>query len=162
MTGIAPFVVAEGRGDDAEWAAAVMAASDPWVTLGRGLDQCRAACSRPEARLFVARSGGARCGFALVTPRGLAGSPYLAAIAAAPAWRGRGVGGALLAHCERWAAETSRHFFLCVSSFNAAAQEFYRRHGYVHVGTLDDYIVEGASELLWYKRVGGPAPARLA
>jgi ribosomal protein S18 acetylase RimI-like enzyme len=151
------FVIAEGRGDDAEWAAQVMAASDPWMTLGRGIDQCRAACARPEMLLFVARAGDERCGFALVNPRGVAGSPYLAAIATAPAWRSRGVGAALLAHCERWAAGTSRHFFLCVSSFNTRAQQFYWRQGYRQVGVLADYIIDGASEQLMHKRVGGGA-----
>lgn len=149
------FAIAEGRDDDAEWAAGVMAASDPWMTLGRGLEQCRAACARPEMRLFVARSGGERCGFALVDPRGVAGSPYLAAIAVAPDWRGHGIGAELLACCERWAADLSRHFFLCVSSFNAAAQRFYLRQGYRRVGEFADYVIDGASELLMYKRVVG-------
>jgi ribosomal protein S18 acetylase RimI-like enzyme len=147
------WVIAEGRGDDAEWAACLMAASDPWTTLGRGIDQCRAAFTRPEMVLFIAREGDERCGFALVAPRGLAGSPYLAAIATAPAWRSRGTGAALLEHCERWAAQTSRHFFLCVSSFNTRAQDFYRRQGYRQVGEFDGYIIDGASERLLYKRV---------
>ena len=106
-------------------------------------------------RLFVARAGGARCGFALVTARGVAGSPYLAAIAVAPGRRGRGTGAALLAHCERWAAGLSRHFFLCVSSFNLRARQFYERQGYRQVGEFADYIIDGASEQLMYKHVGG-------
>ncbi len=161
MSDPAAFVIAEGRDDDAEWAAQVMAASEPWTTLGRGLDQCRAACARPEMVLFIARAGGERCGFALVNPRGVAGSPYLAAIAAAPDWRSRGAGAALLSHCERWAAGLSRHFFLCVSSFNTRAQQFYWRQGFRQVGVLADYIIEGASERLMYKRVDG-RPATLA
>ncbi len=151
----AVFVVSEGGDDDAEWAAQVMAASDPWVTLGRGLEQCRAACARPEMTLFVARAGDERCGFALVNPRGIAGSPYLAAIAVAPDWRGRGAGAQLLAHCEQWAAGLSRHFVLCVSSFNQRAQQFYWRQGYRQVGDLPDYVIDGASEHLMYKRVDG-------
>jgi ribosomal protein S18 acetylase RimI-like enzyme len=151
------FAIAEGRDDDAEWAAQVMAASEPWTTLGRGLEQCRAACARPEMILFIARAGGARCGFALVNPRGVAGSPYLAAIAVAPDRRSRGAGAALLTHCERWAAGLSRHFFLCVSSFNTRAQQFYWRQGFRQIGVLADYIIDGASERLMYKRVDGRA-----
>ena len=151
------FVIAEGRDDDAEWAAQVMAASEPWTTLGRGLEQCRAACIRPEMVLFIARAGGERSGFALVNPRGVAGSPYLAAIAIAPDWRSRGAGAALLTHCERWAAGLSRHFFLCVSSFNTRAQQFYWRQGFRQIGVLADYIIDGASERLMYKRVDGRA-----
>jgi len=147
------FRIAAAEGEDGEWAARLMAASDPWITLGRGLDHCRAACGRPECVMFVARAGAERCGFALVNPRGVSGAPYLAALAAAPAWRSRGAGATLLDYCERHAALTSRHFFLCVSSFNTRAQAFYARHGYRQVGQFDDYVIDGASELLLYKRV---------
>ena len=75
-----------------------MAASGPWITLGRGPDHCRTACERP-------------------------------------------------------AAPTSRHFLLCESSFNARAQACYTRHGYRQVGQFDDYVIDGASERLLYKRV---------
>jgi ribosomal protein S18 acetylase RimI-like enzyme len=102
--------------------------------------------------LFVAREGAERCGFALVNPRGLAGAPYLASIAVAEAWRGRGVGAALLDYCESTAAP-SRHFFLCVSSFNVRALAFYQRRGYRQVGEFPDYIIDGASERLMYKRI---------
>lgn len=138
--------------DDREWAAALMAASEPWRTLGRGLDQCRAACRRPEFVLYMARDSDERCGFALVNPRGVAGSPYLVSIAVAAEWRSRGVGAALLDQCEHQASP-SRHFFLCVSSFNARAFAFYERQGYRQVGEFPDYIIDGASERLMYKRL---------
>ena len=153
MIGEARFAIGAAAGDDAEWAARLMAASDPWITLGRGLDHCRSVCQRPECRLLVARAGEERCGFALFNPRGVSSAPYLAAIAVAPEWRSRGAGAALLEHCERQAALPSRHFFLCVSSFNTRAQSFYLRHGYRQVGQFDDYVIDGASELLMYKRV---------
>ena len=60
-------------------------------------------------------------------------------------------------HCERWAAGLSRHFFLCVSSFNTRAQQFYWRQGFRQVGVLADYVIDGASERLMYKRVDGRA-----
>jgi ribosomal-protein-alanine N-acetyltransferase len=153
VTGPAVFEIAAAEGDDGEWAAGLMAASDPWITLGRTLEHCRAACGRPECVLFVAHAAGERCGFALVNPRGVSGAPYLASIAVAPGWRSRGTGAALLDHCERYAALSSRHFFLCVSSFNTRAQAFYARHGYRQVGQFDDFVIDGASELLLYKRV---------
>jgi [ribosomal protein S18]-alanine N-acetyltransferase len=147
------FVITAGTDDDREWAAALMAASDPWLTLGRGIEACRAACQRLECAIFVARDAHGRCGFALVNPRGVAGAPYLAAIAIDPSWRGHGVGAALMAYCEGQAALTSRHFFLCVSSFNTRARDFYHRQGYRRVGEFEDYLIEGASEWLMHKRV---------
>lgn len=134
-----------------EWAARLMAGSDPWVRLGRGLDACLAVCTRPGYEMWVARVAGEPRGFALVHPRGVAGSPYLASIAVAEAARGAGVGRRLLAHVEdRFRAE-ARHFFLCVSSFNAGARRLYERLGYEQVGLLEDYVVDGASEILMHK-----------
>ena len=149
----AAFAITAGTDDDRDWAAGLMAASEPWISLGRGIEACRAACGRPECLLYVARDAHGRGGFALVNPRGVAGVPYLAAIAVAPEWRDRGIGAALMAYCEGQAARTSRHFFLCVSSFNTRARAFYQRQGYRRVGEFDDFIIDGASEVLMYKRV---------
>jgi hypothetical protein len=41
--------------------------------------------------------------------------------------------------------------FLCVSSFNSGAQEFYERHNYECVGELRDFIIPGASEIVLRK-----------
>ena len=46
-----------------------------------------------------------------------------------------------------------RHFFLCVSSFNTRARAFCPRQGYRQVGQFHDEVIDGASELLLYKRV---------
>ncbi|MBP1636465.1 MAG: GCN5-related N-acetyltransferase [Acidobacteria bacterium] len=145
--------VVPATGEDREWAARVMASSDPWLTLGRGLEHCRARCTDPAFTVLVARHRGERCGFAILNPRGVAGSPYLASFAVEEAWRSRGVGARLLEACERHFAPASPHFFLCVSSFNVRARAFYERHGYRQVGEFEDYVVEGASEILMYKRL---------
>lgn len=136
---------------DREWAARVMSESEPWLTLGRGLEACRKACSLPGYELLVARSGTEPLGFALVHPRGVAGSPYLASIAVSPAARGRGVGSRLLAFVEERYRPLARHFFLCVSSFNGGARRLYERAGYERVGVLEDYVIDGASEILMHK-----------
>ena len=141
---------------DREWAAQLMASSDPWITLGRGLDECRAACNRDGYELLVARLGAEPCGFALLHPRGLAGSPYLASFAVAERWRSAGVGAFLLGACERRFASSARHFFLCVSSFNVRARAFYERQGFRQVGEFPDYVIDGASEILMHKRLVRP------
>jgi [ribosomal protein S18]-alanine N-acetyltransferase len=143
--------IGEARDDEREWAARLMAGSDPWITLGRGLDACRAACTRPGYELFVARKGGLPLGFALVHPRGVAGSPYLASIAVAAGARGGGVGRRLLAFVEDRFRPGARHFFLCVSSFNERARRLYERQGYEAVGVFEDYVIDGASEVLMHK-----------
>jgi ribosomal protein S18 acetylase RimI-like enzyme len=137
--------------EEREWAARVMAGSDPWLRLGRGLEACREAVARPGYELLVARDGTQPLGFALVHPRGVAGAPYLASIAVAASERGRGVGQRLLRHVEDRFRPQARHFFLCVSSFNERARRLYERQGYEAVGLLRDYVIDGADEVLMHK-----------
>ena len=126
---------------DRDWCARLMAESDPWIRLGRGYEECLAACqSQPGTLLFIARHGDTTCGFALLRERGLAGSPYLASIGVSEAYRGRGIGSRLLAHAEAHFRPRARHMFLCVSSFNEGARRLYERLGYVRVGGLRLYL----------------------
>jgi ribosomal protein S18 acetylase RimI-like enzyme len=142
-----------GRDSEREWAARLMAGSEPWITLGRGLDACLAACRRPEHVLFVARQDGEPVGFVLAHPRGVAGSPYVAAVAVAPAVRGQGVGALLLEHVADHFRAEARHLFLFVSSFNTAARRFYESHGWEAVGEVKGLIVDDASEILMHVRL---------
>lgn len=89
-------------------------------------------------------------GFILLSPYGLAGSPYIASVAVAAEARGQGVGSQMLRFAERH-FHGREHLFLLVSSFNRQAQELYRRHGYEQVGELKDYCVAGYAELILHK-----------
>jgi ribosomal protein S18 acetylase RimI-like enzyme len=135
-----------------EWAANLMAGSDPWTRLGRTLEQCRQSCRYPETMMFVAHLEGEPTGFVLLQKRGVAGSPYIASIAVAENRRGGGLGSQLLEFAERLFAD-AKHIFLCVSSFNLRARTLYERHGYTVVGELKDYLIKGASEILMHKRL---------
>lgn len=162
-----PIHIAAAAPDDYEWCARVMAASEPWITLGRDLAGCRAMLVRPGTELFVAQNQLARnqtdqqritpdqprpLGFILLAPYGLAGSPYIASIAVAAEARGQRVGSQLLRFAEEHFAG-SGHLFLLVSSFNQRAQSLYRKHGYEFVGELKDYVAAGHSELILHKRL---------
>lgn len=139
-----------------DWAASLMAGSEPWVTLGRGFEQCRKPCHDPDFQMFVARAGAQPCGFVLLQRRGVAGSPYIASIAVAEEFRGKGVGTRLLEFAEDLFRDESKHIFLCVSSFNERARKLYERYGYAAVGEFKDYIIPGASEILMHKRLRQP------
>jgi [ribosomal protein S18]-alanine N-acetyltransferase len=147
-------------GDDFDWAARLMADSDPWITLGRGYDACLAACTIPTDVLEIAWRAGRRCGFVLVRPRGVAGAPYIVSIAVPGDARSGGVGAALLAHVEAAYRGRADHLFLCVSSFNQRARRFYDRHGFDEVGRFRDFIIPGADEILLHKRLDRPASTR--
>ena len=138
--------------DDIEWCAALMASSEPWITLRRDLDSCRDALNRPGTELLVARNreNDRPVGFLLLAPYGLAGSPYIASIAVAAEMRGQGIGSELLQFAERHFAGRA-HLFLLVSSFNQKAQQLYLRRGYECVGELKNYCLPGQSELIFHK-----------
>jgi ribosomal protein S18 acetylase RimI-like enzyme len=148
-----PIEVTPAGPDDREWAARLMARSDPWITLGRTLESCRAVCQHPEHLVFVARRDDHPLGFLILQRRGVVGSPYLATICVDEAHRNRGLGRLLLDWTEAFFRPQARHLFLCVSSFNPRARALYERAGYVRVGELPDYFMEGASEILMHKRL---------
>jgi ribosomal protein S18 acetylase RimI-like enzyme len=149
-----PFVdIRAATPADRDWAAALLAGSDPWLRLGATLGTCLELCRDPRYEVYVALEDGERYGVAILQDKGMAGSPYLKSIAVVEAMRSRGVGGALLDFAEaRWRGE-ARWFFLCVSSFNARARALYERRGYAVVGELPDQVVDGASETVMRKRL---------
>ena len=146
------LTISDATAGERAWAGRLMAASEPWITLGRGEDACREAALDPAYVTLVARADGAPVGFARFHARGALGAPYLASIAVDPAARSRGIGAALLAAGEaRFAG--ARWMFLCLSDFNPRARVLYERHGYRLVGALPDYVVDGRAELLMVKRL---------
>ena len=139
--------------EDREWGTILMCGMDPWVSLGVSQATILANLFDPGYDVFIAKKNQQRTGILVMDKRGLAGSPYLKSIAVEPSFHGQGTGTVMLQFAEAYAAKYSPHFFLCVSSFNKAAQNFYHQHGYVQVGELPDYLQEGTSELLLYKRL---------
>ena len=147
------FRVTPASGADREWAAQLMVSSEPWKTLKRPLDACRAVLNDAEFQVFIPRVKGERGGFLILDSRGLAGAPYLKSIAIAPEFRGQGLGTRLVAFAEDVFRPRSRHMFLCVSSFNEAALRLYERLGYEPVGSVKDLAVEGAAETIMVKKL---------
>lgn len=134
-----------------EWAARLLASSEPWITLGITLEQCMATCKDPEYKMYIAHAGSSPCGVMILDPRGLAGSPYIKSVAVAESFRGLQVGKQLLEYTEDVCRKYSRHLFLCVSSFNHSARRFYENQGFSAIGDLPGYIIPEASETIMHK-----------
>jgi len=130
-----------------------MAASEPWITLKRGVDASLRILRDESKERYLALAGSEIAGFLILNMKG-AFVGYVQTICAAPAFRGRGVGSALMAFAERRVFRESPNVFLCVSSFNPGARRLYERLGYAFVGELADYLVTGHSELLYRKSIG--------
>ena len=145
--------IREASAADRDWAAALLAGSDPWIRLGATLATCRDMCYDPRYEVHVGVDGAERRGVVILQDKGMAGSPYLKSIAVAEGLRSRGVGSALLDFAEARFRGKARWFFLCVSSFNTRARALYERRGYAVVGELTDQVVDGASETVMRKRL---------
>jgi len=138
---------------EASASASFMAESDPWVTLGIGVDDCLATTSDATRERFVAYDNDALVGIIIINMSGgLAG--YIQTVCVAPGRRGEGIGAALVAFAEERIFARHANVFLCVSSFNADAQRLYERLGYEVVGRLTDYLVAGHDEILLRKSRG--------
>lgn len=133
--------------------AGLMAASDPWLTLGRGAASCLAVLSDASKERYAAMQGDAVAGFLILNLRG-AFVGYLQTVFVSPQVRGSGVGGALIEFAEARIFSAHPNVFLCVSAFNTGARRLYERLGYVVVGELTDYLIVGQSELLLRKTRG--------
>lgn len=134
---------------------ALLASSEPWLTLGYTAADWRRLLGGPLANrdAWVIDADGRAHGIAIVR-RGFLAGDYLELLAVDASARGRGVGARLLAHCEADVFARTRNVFVCVSDFNADARRFYRRQGYVQVGRLDDLLIAGSAEILLRKTTG--------
>lgn len=133
--------------------ASLMAASDPWRTLGRSAESCLAVLKDSSKERYAALQGDTFAGFVILNLRG-AFVGYLQTVFVAPAARGGGVGTALVNFAEERIFSAHVNVFLCVSAFNTGAQRLYERLGYTRVGVLTDYLAVGQSELLLRKTRG--------
>jgi len=138
---------------EADACAALMAHSEPWITLGRSYAACLSIVRDPTREVYVARTEAGLAGFLILCMMGpFVG--YIQTICIDPGQRGRGLGSQLIEFAEQRILTQSPNVFMCVSSFNADARRLYERLGYGVVGELTDYIVAGHSEILLRKTLG--------
>jgi ribosomal-protein-alanine N-acetyltransferase len=142
---------------DAEWAARIMAESEPWVTLGAGYERNLHFLSNASQERYLARVAGEPAGFLMISMQG-AFVGYVQLLGVAPEFRGRGVGKALIEYAERRIFRETPNVFICVSDFNQEAQGFYAKMGYQKIGELKNFIVAGHAEILLRKTIGPIRP----
>ncbi len=135
---------------EAEVCAAMMAQSEPWLTLGRSYQVCLETLLHTDKEVFIAVIEDTVVGSIILNMHGaLVG--YIQSICVSKEYRGKGVGSALLDYAETRIFASSANAFLMVSSFNPNARRLYERRGYGAVGELKDFIVAGHSEILMRK-----------
>ena len=143
--------------EEAEACARMMAGTDPWITLRLGYDACLRVALDETREQYVAHDGDRLAGILILNLKG-SFVGYIQTVCAAPEYRGKGVGTALVAFAEERIFRDCRNVFICVSDFNPGARRLYERLGYRLVGELTDYLVAGHSELLLRKTRGPLVP----
>ena len=141
--------------DDREAVVRLLGASDPWTTLGYTTsDWDRVFCPTPQGRdSYVAELDGRVAGIALVRQKFLLGD-YLELLGVAGWARKQGVGGRLLTHVEQLVFSRTKNLFACVSDFNLAAREFYKKMGYQEIGPMPNLLTPGRAEIFLRKTMG--------
>lgn len=138
---------------DFESGASMMAASDPWITLGISYSECLKAFSGSCKEIFALKEGDRMRGFVILQVCGTFNG-YIQTLCVDAGSRGRGLGWKLLEFSESRIHLNSPNLFICVSSFNQQALKLYYRYGFILVGTLKDFVREGFDELLLRKTIG--------
>jgi ribosomal-protein-alanine N-acetyltransferase len=138
--------------DEARVCAELMANSEPWITLRRSYEDSMKILCDPEREVYVALVGDQFVGFTILHMKG-AFVGYIQSVAVWPEWRNRGIGSRLLAFAEERIFRETPNAFVCVSSFNPAAQRLYQNLGYEVIGELKAWIVPGHSEMLMRKTI---------
>ncbi len=104
------------------------------------------------ASILVAETAEGVAGFIWFVEKGaFFRSGYVMLIGVDPAQQGQGVGEILMDTAEQIMFEKSADVFLLVSDFNEGAQRFYRRRGYIYVGSLPGYVLPDVAELIYRK-----------
>jgi len=131
----------------------LMAATDPWITLGMDKARCRLGFAGLCKEVHVAWNDEMIAGFTILQTAG-SFRGYIQTLCAAPRFRGSGVGTQLLQYCEERVSAYSPNLFICVSEFNKGALKLYLNFGFQQVGAIPDFVKEGYTELLLRKTRG--------
>lgn len=130
----------------------LMAGSEPWITLKRGLIECRKSLTGDFREVYAAIENEKVIGFMVLQMKGTF-SGYLQSICVSPEYRNKGIGKELLQFAEAYIFKTSPNMFLCVSSFNSQALKLYEQSGFERVGVLKDFVENGFDEILMRKTI---------
>ncbi|MCD6201393.1 MAG: GNAT family N-acetyltransferase [Bacteroidales bacterium] len=130
-----------------------MAGTDPWITLQITVGQIEETLRDPIYESWVALAGEEIAGVAVIQMKG-ACTGYLKSIAVSDQWRKKHVGSQIMDFIEQRIFAGHSNVFLCVSSFNEVAKQFYVRRGYREIGVIRNYLAEGYDEIFMRKTTG--------
>ncbi len=139
--------------EDFDDCAAMMASTDPWITLGMNLKDCRTAFEGSYRELYIAKNETGIVGFVILQLQG-SFKGYIQTLCVRKDARGMGLGTQILQFCESKIESISPNIFICVSAFNKAALQLYLHVGFEIIGELPNFVKQGFTEILLRKTTG--------
>ncbi len=133
--------------------AQMMAASDPWITIGMDITRCLQAFEGDYREVYLIKNEQEILGFMILQVKG-SFKGYIQTLFIAEKHRGKKLGTLLLAFAEKQVLAYSPNIFICVSAFNTNAIRLYTRYGFEQVGILKNFVAAGYDELLLRKTAG--------
>lgn len=142
------------RKSDLDRCSRMMAASDPWITFGYSVEECRSKLNDGTAKVLIAEVDQEPVGFLVLHPHGVSSSALISLLCVDERHRGMGIGSRLIERVEKEVFARDKNLFLFVSSFNAGAIRLYERLGFQRCGEVTNYNFNGLSEFLMRKTTG--------
>lgn len=132
--------------------ASLMLESNPWKNLYFTRAQCEEDLARPELEVHgVVASDGSIMGFVASMNYGIGMEPMIEYLCVRDADRGKGIGTYLIRYFENELFPDADNLYLFVSDINPKAIRLYIRLGYLQVGALPNFNLEGQTEFLHRK-----------
>jgi diamine N-acetyltransferase len=136
----------------AQAVAAMLAVSEPWVSLKFSAASLAIYLSRDDAALrrYVISVDDDLAGVICVRHPWLRG-PYIELLGVSPNHRGKGIGKQVLAWAETEARREAKNLWVLTSSFNHPAQNFYQSLGFHPIGPIQGLVSPEHDEILLRK-----------
>lgn len=132
----------------------LLAMMDPWLSLGFSADGLQNYLCRedPALRRYGIFLDDAPIGVLCIRYPWLRG-PYIELLGVEANHQGKGIAKQVLAWIEQQTLPYAKNVWIAASSFNSRALSAYERYGFQRIGSLDNLVAEGKSEVLMRMRI---------
>ncbi len=150
-----PVTVRDMTVEAANVLGSALGAIEPWLSYPISVDGLTSYCAtiEPGAPRYAIYVGADLAGAIGLRTNWLRG-PYLQLLGIVPAAQGMGVGQMVLDWIECGArVGQQRNFWVAAADYNIRAIQFYERHGFTHVATIDGLVHDTRSDVLLRKKL---------
>jgi len=135
--------------------ALLVSQDEAWSRYGIGYREAQGLIQCAPDKFFLAEKEGEIVGFCALRLNGVGNiGAYIRMMIVAEPFRNYGIGKALLDYVWDLASDYCPNVFLICSAENVGAQDFYEREGFRRIGVLEDLVIPGHDEILYWKSAG--------